>query len=346
MTKEELRQLIGLEVTIQSAAEKERYRKIMRQHGLDPNSYYQELEMSSPCIDTHRDISYSYEAMALHSHAFYEIICCRTSCNAEFLVASHRYALQKGDILLIRPGTSHCAILPDPLRIPYERDIIWINDAYLRKIMSLNGVAHYTGLPAYLIRTANTQWEFLCDMIHSGVREEEKKQPAWQISVMGNTLYVISHLYRACFSQSAQPLKAEQPELLDGIITYINAHYTEKIVMSEIGKKFFVSERTISTLFRQRLGTTFYHFLTQRRLIAAKSLIQAGNTLESAAEQTGFTDYSSFYRAFKQEFGISPRQFRKNAPSTREAMGAAHDANQGINQTKSKESSGCWADCP
>ena len=59
------------------------------------------------------------------------------------------------------------------------------------------------------------------------------------------------------------------------------------------------------------MGVSFYHWVTQRRLIAAKLLIEEGKLLEEVAETVGFTDYSSFFRAFKQEFGISPRQYRK-----------------------------------
>lgn len=51
--------------------------------------------------------------------------------------------------------------------------------------------------------------------------------------------------------------------------------------------------------------------MTQRRLIAAKTLIEKGQLLEAVANQTGFSDYSSFFRSFKQEYGISPRQYRK-----------------------------------
>ena len=58
------------------------------------------------------------------------------------------------------------------------------------------------------------------------------------------------------------------------------------------------------------MGVSFYRCVTQRRLIAAKALITEGNPLEQVAEMTGFGDYSAFYRAFKQEYGISPRQYR------------------------------------
>ena len=285
---------------------------MMQTLGLDPHSFYQEIEMTSPYVNTHRDVTYSPETMSLHSHTFYELLCIRTTCGAEYLVGSQRYRLQKGDIVIVPPGTSHRAILPEHMAVPYERDVIWISAEYAKMIRQfIPSLLPASEFNAYLLRTADTQMEFLCDMFHTGVLEAEEKQHGWETAVLGNTLMLVAYLQRLYIIRSILPSKAEKNELLDEIMEYIEAHFKEKILMRDIARHFYISERTVSNLFRQKLGVTFYHFLTQRRLVEAKSLILNGVLLESVGEQVGFSDYSAFYRAFKAEFGINPREFKK-----------------------------------
>ena len=58
------------------------------------------------------------------------------------------------------------------------------------------------------------------------------------------------------------------------------------------------------------MHVSFYQYVTQRRLIAAKSMVSQEPNLNILSEKVGFSDYSAFYRAFKKEFGISPREYR------------------------------------
>ena len=80
--------------------------------------------------------------------------------------------------------------------------------------------------------------------------------------------------------------------------------------LDNTAKMFYISKSTISNTFRKEMGISFYRYVTQRRLVASKNMILENTQLETIANQVGFSDYSSFYRTFKSEYGISPRQFR------------------------------------
>lgn len=267
--------------------------------------------MSSRFVNTHRDTTYAKGMVSLHSHAFYEMLYCRSSCGVEYLVGSDRYKLQKGDIVFVSPGISHRPILPEKMAQPYVRDVIWFSPEVMTNLNLTfpNPLSHQLGGYA-LIRTAGTRWEFLERLFQRGVDEEMQKRPCWEAAVFGNSIMILTYLERAYIEHSAGMMRTEKPELLDSVTAYIEAHYSEHISVRELSRNFYVSDSSISHLFKQKMGVSIYHYVTQRRLISAKNLISEGAALEQVAARVGFSDYSAFYRAFKQEYGISPRQYR------------------------------------
>ena len=312
MKLDELRQLasqVRYPVTVESGPELSR---VLLEMGLDPDNLYQELEMSSRYVDTHQDMSYGGSHVQLHSHTFYELIFCRNSCGAEYLVGAERFRLQKGDIILVPPCVSHRPLLPEKMTVPYIRDVVWVSTelvGMIRRLFPWQEIHRVNN--GHLLRTAGTKWEYLGDLIHGGVREAETRAPGWDVAVIGNTVSLMTHLKRAFEDADTIPLQAEKPELLDRALAYIEENLGRKITLEETARHLYVSESTVSQTFRRKMGVSFYRCVTQRRLIAAKALILDGMLLETVGEQVGFSDYSSFYRAFRQEYGISPRQFRK-----------------------------------
>lgn len=279
--------------------------------GMDPNAIYQELEMSSRFVDTHRDTSYPNAQMQLHSHAFYELICCTNTCGAEYLVGSDRYRLQQGDIIFIPPGVSHRPLLNEDMKEPYKRYVLWLSVEFMTLYASLFPCAlpeHH--MQASMLRTAGSKWEYLEELFCAGVREAEQQADGWEAAVIGNTMQLLTHIRRAADDSTARTPKAEQPELLDRLTNYVEEHYASPITIENLARHFFISPSTVSHLFKQKLGVSFHRYVTQRRLIDAKTRIANGQRLEEVAVQTGFSDYSGFYRSFKHQFGISPRQYR------------------------------------
>ncbi|MBO8463513.1 MAG: helix-turn-helix transcriptional regulator [Firmicutes bacterium] len=92
------------------------------------------------------------------------------------------------------------------------------------------------------------------------------------------------------------------------VLTYINNHLTEPLYVEEIAKKFFMSKNYLTKIFRKMTGTTVANYILHKRLSIAKGLIQSGIPATSAALQSGFQEYSTFYRNYKKIFGRSPNE--------------------------------------
>lgn len=279
--------------------------------GYQPGSIYQELEMDSLYVDTHDDISKSADVVQLHSHTFYEILFCRSG-SLEYLLGTERYHIQHGDVVFVPPGISHCPLFLEKLVDPYTRDVIWISPLFAKQMTDLFPGTEILSSQPFLLRTAGTQWEdVLGRLFRTGVRESYARAPGWEAAVYGNTMRLLVQLTRVRANDKTLTPPTVKQELLDRILFYVESEMAQKITLAETARRFLVSESTINQLFRKRMNVSFYHYVTQRRLIAAKSLLLSAVPAEQICTMVGFGDYSTFYRAFKQEYGISPAEYRR-----------------------------------
>ncbi len=286
--------------------------EFLRSQGLEPEEMYQELEMDNCMVDTHQDISYARGQVDLHSHNFMEIIYCRSNCSVEYLVGAERFRMGRGDVVIIPPGCSHRPLLPEKMPVPYVRDVLWISPKFTELLFRTSpALAKSVHIGSALLHTDEETGRILGELFEKGVRYAESNEEDAHLAVVGNTITLLVQLHRACQHRTARPKPAEKPQLLDRVLAYVEENLANRITLAETARHFFVSESTITQQFRKKLGVSFYHCVTQRRLIAAKSLIEQNVQLEQVGERVGFADYSAFYRAFKKEYGISPVQYRK-----------------------------------
>ena len=60
--------------------------------------------------------------------------------------------------------------------------------------------------------------------------------------------------------------------------------------------------------FKEETGYTIGNYVTMKRLRYARELILGGMPVTQACFECGFQSYSTFSRAYKKNFGISPTQ--------------------------------------
>lgn len=287
--------------------------EIIRQLAQDvtvSGNIYQEMEMNSLYVDSHQDTSFTSDTVEMHSHAFYEVLFCSTAANVQYLLGSTRYQLHDGDLVFIPPGISHSPLYLDQLTQPYHRYVIWISNDFMEHARSADPSAIPSAAEPILLRTHGTQWAFLEQLFQRSALESELHSPGWRISLACFALQIMVILNRAtCDTSIARPI-AEAPELLDRVLAYIQDNLAGKITLERTARHFLVSESTIRQTFQKRLGISFYRCVTQIRLIRAKTLIQQGLPMDTISARVGFADYSAFYRAFKQRFGVPPTEYR------------------------------------
>jgi AraC-like DNA-binding protein len=105
----------------------------------------------------------------------------------------------------------------------------------------------------------------------------------------------------------------ETPALdVNGVLSYLNTHYEEKITVAATAARFHTNRTTLSAAFKRATGLSLVAYVSKIRMQIASSLLQ--NTVLKVYEvmaKVGFNDTSHFLKTFKRHTGHTPAHFRK-----------------------------------
>ncbi len=103
------------------------------------------------------------------------------------------------------------------------------------------------------------------------------------------------------------------PSQISIIATYINARLTRtRIPLSELAQLVGLSEFHFARRFKASTQLSPHQFVLRCRLERARELLSADHhSLADIAQQVGFADHSHLTRMFKQTYGVTPSEYRK-----------------------------------
>ena len=96
-------------------------------------------------------------------------------------------------------------------------------------------------------------------------------------------------------------------------LSYIEEHYNEKILLSDVADKVYVSQWHLSKLLNKETGKNFSEILNTVRIKKASELLKdPSKRISDVAEEVGFLDVAHFSRVFKKVKGISANEYRNH----------------------------------
>jgi AraC-like DNA-binding protein len=109
-----------------------------------------------------------------------------------------------------------------------------------------------------------------------------------------------------------QPLQLPEPrdDRLQAIAQILYQQPADNTSLAELGQAIGASGRTLSRLFHNELGMTFYEWRTQLRIYHALVLLADGHDTTHVAHACGWANPSSFIAAFTSIIGTTPGRHR------------------------------------
>lgn len=129
-----------------------------------------------------------------------------------------------------------------------------------------------------------------------------------------DTQNILQPIVLTLLMQVARQYKFSNPapsnkKLSDKIVYYIGEH-TDNVTLKDIARHFSYHPNYISTLLRRELGKSFSEILLELRMDRANSLLKGtGLSIEKIALMLGYSNSSNFYKAFREYYGKSPREY-------------------------------------
>lgn len=253
------------------------------------------------------------DTVEVHHHDFYEVYFFLGGA-VEYWVDGKTFHLEPGDLLLINPMELHRPIV-SPESKTYERIVLWINTDYLEKLSSESidlTRCFDTTLSTHtnLIHPKTVQRTTLTSCLTELIREHYGNSLGNDLYARGLFLQFMVELNRmALRSPKPRAVKEESSTLVSQALTYINEHFNEELSLESIAGKFYVSKYHLSHAFSSEVGVSIYRYIILKRLTSACQMLLDGKSAKEVCASCGFSDYTSFYRAFKAEYGLSPRDF-------------------------------------
>ncbi|WP_194778003.1 AraC family transcriptional regulator [Pararhodonellum marinum] len=185
-----------------------------------------------------------------------------------------------------------------------------LNEKYPNKMMTQEW-----GLDLSYFHLINTKdlSEIINRFIRIGVKERSKEKDVIA------SLALKELLIRLTQTQAREMLEMTYKDIassnrLGFVVEFIKNNIRENLTLDTLSQKACMSKPHFSRTFKQELGMTPMEFIQNERLKLAEQYLKMGDfQIQEVGYMSGFSNITYFIRVFKNEFGCTPKVFKKKS---------------------------------
>ena len=250
---------------------------------------------------------------SFHYHYFDKIVILKSG-RVDYTVEDVTYALSPWSVLLVKNHAIHRAVID--VTVPYDRIIIYLNHDHFKNLMpdsKMMDCFENTGREQCLLLPDKTGVAELSRAVDD--YESLEGDERFGADTIRETMIIRILVYISRFSrENAGAEVSGSPgydRKISSVISYINSNLSTDLTVDSLANSVYLSRYHFMRLFKEQTGTTIHSYIREKRLLYASRLIREGVPAVQAAQESGFSDYSTFSRAFRDCFNAKPSDIKK-----------------------------------
>ncbi len=237
-----------------------------------------------------------------HVHPNWELYFCAAPIEQNTFINGQSITYTQPLAILCPPFSHHGTSIPH--KIPYHREIFYFGDGFITQMQEplfpLAAFQQSTACFFPLSENAAEQLSQLSAQIKTAAPIEQKLLFA-----------VFFHRLCALCPEAERHYIGQANSYIQDVMRYIVDHLDEPLTGASIAAEFYISRNKLSADFKQFTNTTLHQFIVNLRLERAKELLRMTEVPSNReiATRCGFENEYYFYEFFKNQTGITPREY-------------------------------------
>lgn len=252
------------------------------------------------------------------------------SGRAVFAVNGEKYIVESGDVFYIPKGCRlYCEALEEItfISIRFIGNIQIPGMDTLKQLWNIGQLYHFSGRPEIQSWFENTYQSaigratykklvsrgylnLICaELAKESAENMEEEETLIHERKMMESMEDMEYITRRAV--------ASQPQIdarIQSLVDYIVLHPQDKFTQEQMCAMCDVSESTLRRLFKSQMGKSITDFIKDTKMMyAAHRLVTSNDPISEISYQLGYETPSYFSKTFRENFGTSPREYRKKS---------------------------------